>query len=219
MSVRTAFNLRAGAVDQAMEDGGFWHACSGCHEAEDGHETGPYSSVLKCYTGSGCYECGGIGAVWRAGFNEVDLSLLDQQITDQAPEEALADLKRQLADLGARAGLSFGVLQRACVARNVEWHGDDQPSLLFKATDLGGEVGEALNVVKKLAREREGWPGSRATVDDLADELADVVICAMHVANCEGIDLGAAVVRKFNATSQKLGLNTILLATLEGGAA
>lgn len=115
--------------------------------------------------------------------------------------------------------LTFSALARACADRNIEWHGETQPNLLFRATELGGEVGEALNVVKKLAREREGWPGSRATVDDLADELADVVICAMHVANCEGIDLGAAIVRKFNAISKKLDLKTMLPAPPQGGAA
>jgi NTP pyrophosphatase (non-canonical NTP hydrolase) len=108
------------------------------------------------------------------------------------------------------ASLSFEALQIACSARNFEWHGLHQPDLLFRATELGGEVGEALNVVKKLARERMGAPGSRATVEDLADELADAVICVVNLAVCERIDLGAALVRKFNATSEKMGLETKL---------
>lgn len=111
------------------------------------------------------------------------------------------------------AGLSLEVVQQACAARNVEWHGDDQPDVLFRAIEMGGEAGEALNVVKKLARERMGAPGSRATVADLADELADVVICAANLANAEGIDLAAALARKFNATSDKLGLQMKLTAS------
>jgi len=42
-------------------------------------------------------------------------------------------------------------------------------SLLFRGVELGGEAGEALNVIKKLERERLGWRGSRATPEQLAD--------------------------------------------------
>lgn len=76
---------------------------------------------------------------------------------------------------------------------------------MFAAVELGGEVGEALNVVKKLERERIGMAGSRATVDDLADELGDVVICCQILASKYGIDLTKATARKFNKTSRKMG--------------
>ncbi|TDV39576.1 hypothetical protein C7405_101695 [Paraburkholderia caballeronis] len=55
------------SVQETIESGdGFWRSCSGCHATNEGAETGlyPYSSILKCYLGSGCSECGGIGAVW-----------------------------------------------------------------------------------------------------------------------------------------------------------
>lgn len=47
-------------------DSGHWRSCSGCYETEDGHPTGPYpfSESFGCYLGSGCSECGGIGAIW-----------------------------------------------------------------------------------------------------------------------------------------------------------
>lgn len=54
-------------VAEAMEDdGGAWRSCTGCHETNEGYSTGhfPYSAALKCELGSGCRECGGIGAVW-----------------------------------------------------------------------------------------------------------------------------------------------------------
>mgnify|MGYP000181434862 CR=1 FL=1 len=55
----------AKSVDSVLkEDGGFWHSCSGCHETIDGHTNAPFSNIFKCYLGSGCHECGGIGAVW-----------------------------------------------------------------------------------------------------------------------------------------------------------
>ncbi|MDN7413454.1 hypothetical protein QZM42_33555 [Burkholderia vietnamiensis] len=53
-------------AETLAEGGGFWRSCSGCHETNEGHETGhyPYSKILKCHLGGGCSECGGIGAVW-----------------------------------------------------------------------------------------------------------------------------------------------------------
>ena len=47
-------------------ENGFWRTCSGCHETEDGHDVGhyPFNKAFDCKLGSGCSECGGIGAVW-----------------------------------------------------------------------------------------------------------------------------------------------------------
>jgi hypothetical protein len=41
----------------------------------------------------------------------------------------------------------------------------------------------------------------------MAEEMADVLICLDLLAMSEGIDLGAATVAKFNATSEKYGLS------------
>lgn len=56
----------------------------------------------------------------------------------------------------------------------------------FRLNELGGETGEACNLLKKLDREeRLQITGSRTTNDDLADEIADVAICldlcALHI--------------------------------------
>lgn len=101
-------------------------------------------------------------------------------------------------------------LHAANILRQAEWCPDQVPDLSFRGNELGGECGEAQNVIKKLERERLGWRGSRASLDELAQELADVVICADLCAVTAGIDLGAAVVAKFNATSEKVGLTTKL---------
>lgn len=101
-------------------------------------------------------------------------------------------------------------LRSANIARQTEWDQDNQISAAYRGNELAGEVGEACNVIKKLERERLGILGSRATVDELADELADVVICADLIAMHYGINLEAAVARKFNATSEKVGLATRL---------
>ncbi|AZV93544.1 hypothetical protein CBF45_07300 [Bordetella sp. J329] len=53
-----------GVLEAVAEGDGFWRSCSGCHELNEGHDTGPQSKVFKCALGNGCSECGGIGAVW-----------------------------------------------------------------------------------------------------------------------------------------------------------
>ena len=44
--------------------------------------------------------------------------------------------------------------------------------------------------------------------EQLAEEMADAVICLDLAAMHEGIDLNAAVIKKFNATSDAMGLKT-----------
>lgn len=105
----------------------------------------------------------------------------------------------------------YETLRDANEARNAEWTKGEGTSIVFKGNELAGEVGEACNVIKKLYRERQGWVGSRATLNDLAEELADVVICADLIAMDEGIDLDAAVRAKFNKTSEKYGLSVRLV--------
>jgi len=106
--------------------------------------------------------------------------------------------------------LNFIDLRMADMARQKVWDPTDQITLTYRATELAGEVGEACNVVKKLERERLGIRGSRATMEQLAEELADVIICVDLLAMEVGIDLSEAVRRKFNATSEKYGLPTRL---------
>jgi NTP pyrophosphatase (non-canonical NTP hydrolase) len=107
----------------------------------------------------------------------------------------------------------FAILRQANAARQQEWDPARQISLAYRGNELAGEVGEACNVLKKIERERLGIRGSRANVEELAEELADVVICVDLIAMGEGIDLWQAVLTKFNATSEKVGLQTRLAAT------
>lgn len=64
-----------------------------------------------------------------------------------------------------------------------------------------------------MERERHGIRGSRDTTEHLAEELADVVICADLIAMSVGVDLGQATIDKFNATSEKVDLPTRLYPT------
>ena len=111
--------------------------------------------------------------------------------------------------------LSFEKLRAANVERGAQWDGKPASldDLSFRAMELGGETGEALNVAKKLVRKLSGRVGG-LTLEEarpmLAEELADVVICADRVAEVLAIDLAPAIIAKFNKTSRKHGLVEIL---------
>lgn len=106
--------------------------------------------------------------------------------------------------------LTIQGLAESNALRQKEFDPNGLLDLMFKTTELAGETGEACNVAKKLVRERLGIRGSRATLEQLAEELADVVICTSIIANHVGIDLEKAVRDKFNATSDKIGLSVRL---------
>ncbi|WP_375243446.1 hypothetical protein [Sphingomonas parapaucimobilis] len=97
-------------------------------------------------------------------------------------------------------------LRRVNTERYEAWVEGADAGIMFDALELGGEVGELLNVVKKLEREERGWRGSRVDPADFADECADVLICLDKLARRRGVDLIAATIAKFNATSDKVGL-------------
>ena len=73
------------------------------------------------------------------------------------------------------------------------------------ATAFGGEVGEALNKIKKLRR------GENIATEDIGDELADSLIYMDLLANRLGINLSEAVIRKFNRKSEEIGSDIRLL--------
>lgn len=111
--------------------------------------------------------------------------------------------------------LALADLRAANVTRQKEWDSLGQLTLAYRGNELAGEVGEACNVIKKLEREKLGIKGSRDTVEHLAEELADVIICTDLIAMQAGINLDAAVIAKFNTSSEKVGLATRLSATTE----
>jgi NTP pyrophosphatase (non-canonical NTP hydrolase) len=73
----------------------------------------------------------------------------------------------------------------------------------WSATDwacaLGGECGELLNKIKKRRR------GEYITDQEIADEAGDIVAYLDLLLQREGIDLAAAVHRKFNRVSERIG--------------
>jgi len=107
-------------------------------------------------------------------------------------------------------------LRRVNGERYAAWTGDGVEDPLFLSNEFGGEAGEVQNVVKKLVREQRGWRGTRATIQQLADEIADGIICLDNLARGYGIDLVEAVTRKFNETSDKNGFTHKLTNSQEG---
>lgn len=106
--------------------------------------------------------------------------------------------------------LDFFQLRHANFERQKEWDPTSQVSLSFRGVEMAGEVGEACNIIKKLERAQMGIVGSKATDEQLAEELADIVICVDLIAAARKIDLGGAVRDKFNATSTKHGFKTVI---------
>ncbi|WP_306146611.1 MULTISPECIES: MazG-like family protein [unclassified Roseibium] len=101
-------------------------------------------------------------------------------------------------------------LREANITRQKEWPGNDQADIAFRGLEVAGEFGEVAEALKKYLRGTRGIKGSTADLQDVANEMADAIIALDLLADQMGIDLGAAVTRKFNATSQKYGLETRL---------
>ncbi len=91
-----AKSLELDGVPDALAYGkGIWRTCTGCYESNEGYPTGPFSDTLKCHLGGGCFECGGIGAVWDTTDYEemgnfIALSAHAQDVAESA-FQAIAD--------------------------------------------------------------------------------------------------------------------------------
>lgn len=120
-------------------------------------------------------------------------------------------LRAQVAALREqpRPALDFDTLQQVSVARCESLDGFNQKldewTLLEWAGAMCGEAGEAANVAKKLRRKRAQRGDDKATVELLGEELADTVSYAVLTAARAGIDLGEAIVAKFNKVSKDIG--------------
>lgn len=99
------------------------------------------------------------------------------------------------------ASPSFNRLRDANVRRTADSY---RPVSDWSPTDwacaAAGEMGEVCNLIKKLRRSE----GDGVEMADVADEMADVIIYLDLLAYRLTIDLGAAVKRKFNKTSDEV---------------
>lgn len=115
--------------------------------------------------------------------------------------------------------LTFDAVTQASTARARRWHGTFPSGFIGDGTDwtgadwsnaMAGECGEACNVVKKIRRHETGVRGAldappAELVEALADELADTFLYLDLLATFYRIDLPTAIVRKFNAVSEREG--------------
>lgn len=72
---------------------------------------------------------------------------------------------------------------------------------------VSGEVGEAANIIKKIRRGDMSLDEARV---ELAKEFADIACYLDLVAKQAGVDLGAAVISKFNEVSKRIGVSVTI---------
>jgi NTP pyrophosphatase (non-canonical NTP hydrolase) len=133
----------------------------------------------------------------------------------QYTEAETHDLAKEITNYISKSTF-FHELRQSNLARDKEWLKDQEKgfqfSLSFRGNELAGEVGEACNILKKLDREHMGIVGSRATLSQLKEELADVFICLDLI--CMDLDISPHDIQqmiklKFNKTSQQRNLKTM----------
>lgn len=129
-------------------------------------------------------------------------------MSEYDPHDTLSDNIYMQPLLRIDSRTPFQKLRDANDMRQKEWDTGGKMTPSYMGNELAGETGEVCNIIKKLERESFGMKGSRATIDQLGDELGDIIICVDLVASHYGINLWEAVKNKFNKTSEKNGLYT-----------
>jgi hypothetical protein len=84
-------------------------------------------------------------------------------------------------------------------------------SIVSFADSMGLFSLRLCNVLKKLERERRGWPGSRETKERAGIMLTGLMGNLGLMADYYHLDLRAGTAAKFNETSNKVGLTTRLV--------
>lgn len=163
-----------------------------------------------------CSLCDDTGAKDYAGFamdgcDHDTAGLVERLRTSTTPNGRamssgeMASAMRQAAAIITRmdapAGDFLARLRKVNAERWAAWSGSSDADPLFMSNEFAGEAGEVCNVVKKLVRETRGWKGSRSSVEDLGDEIADAVICLDSLARAYGLNLADVVTVKFDKTS------------------
>lgn len=100
-------------------------------------------------------------------------------------------------------------LRRLNIERQKEWDPENKATLSFKGLEFAGEAGELASKIKKLARKIEfDFVGSDYDMTDIENEVGDVLITLDLVCQKMGIDIEKVTKKKFNATSDKVGMTT-----------
>lgn len=157
---------------------------------------------------------------WDTG-GKIDLSYAGNEFAGEV-SEAIAEAvllitnpcEDNVADLANELGDVIICIDLIAIRAGIEADGPADVSQLehlhpqMWVNELAADLQQVCNTIKKLERERHGMPGSRATLADLEAGLRLVEFDTRAIAECFAIDLDAVVARKFNATSEKVGLRT-----------
>lgn len=101
--------------------------------------------------------------------------------------------------------LTFNDLRKANKLRcETSYHPVEDWTETDWSTAMAGECGELCNLIKKRRR------GEDISLEDVADEMGDIVAYLDLLAERMGIDLGSAVVGKFNKISYRIGSMVVL---------
>ena len=103
--------------------------------------------------------------------------------------------------------MDLNFLQDKLADRGMEWR-KAPTSNEFAIIEMAGEAGEVCNAYKKYMRHEYGMAGGEASLEPIAEEVADVIISAVLVAMKLGINLDETIKNKFNKTSEKNGLSS-----------
>jgi len=120
-----AEELAIGDINPEVFDDGWWRSCTGCHELDEGHPTGPWSTALRCNLGVGCRECGGIGAVWEQRVEESDRPAT---VSEETINQAIQDLFDKHKADGTVPGIIAALLDVQAVVLITITH-DGRPSV------------------------------------------------------------------------------------------
>jgi len=111
--------------------------------------------------------------------------------------------------------LTFSKIREMNVARCNQWQGISTWTVMEWGCAMAGEAGEACNVAKKIRRieqdiakraeEIMGKISMDRQQSKLAEECADTFIYLDLLCASQGIDLEAAIQRKFNRVSIEYG--------------
>ncbi len=107
-------------AELVAEGYGHWRSCTGCHETNEGAETGdyPFNPVFKTYQGGGCGECGGIGVVWDdidyADYAEFCLNADDDAPSLAAQDGLVAEIERQEGLVKTYRGAQLRAEEKLC---------------------------------------------------------------------------------------------------------
>lgn len=115
----------------------------------------------------------------------------------------------------SKSEITFAKLRKVNTIRNDEvFNPCNNWSLMEWACAMAGEAGEVCGAIKKMRRMEEGTNSAKDPNDlnvykrKVADEMADVIIYLDLMASKMDIDLGQAVVDKFNEVSDRMNAVT-----------